>query len=258
MIRRTWLLGVLMLLALSGGWIWYLGSSNSLHTTPDDPGEIVIEQPAKGATVAKRFAISGEANSRWFYEGVMPVTVTDNHGSTIWQGLATTTADWTQVGMIPFRAKIDLGHYAGLATISISRDNPSGEASYDKKVSIPVTVSTNTDAAHYAYDPGDMFIYSVASGGAIMPTFSLQGTARNSWFSGGTKLPAELQVNGKDIWKGEAVTSADTRTFGNVDFTISGNAGTYRGEALLIVHAANPDGDPAYDASYSLPVVIEE
>ncbi len=256
MTMRAWL-AVIVLLALGAGWIWYQGSANPLQTTAADPGEIVAAQPAKGATVAKRFVLSGEANSLWFYEGKIPVTVTDKGGNTIWEGFATSTADWTQGGTIPFLAKIDLGRYAGPATISIARDNPSGEASYDDAISIPVAVSADTDAVHYAYDPGEISVYSVASGGVITPAFSLQGTAQNAWFSGGTTLPAELQAQGKGIWKGEAAASADTRAYGSVDFSISGDAGGYRGPATLIIHAANPEGDPAYDASYALPGDIE-
>lgn len=256
MSMRIWLV-IAIVIALGAGWIWYQDSLNPLQTTSGDPGQIVAAQPGKGATVAKRFVVSGEADSLWFYEGKLPVTVTGRDGSTIWEGFATSSGDWTQGGTIPFLAKIDLGRYAGSATIIVSRDNPSGEASYDAQIAIPVVVSADTDAAHYAYDPGELFIYSVASGGVISPKFSLQGTAQNTWFAGGKTLPAELEVQGKFVWKGEATTDADTKTYGGVDFTIHGDAGAYRGKATLIVHAANPTGDPAYDASYALPVDIE-
>lgn len=256
MTMRIWL-AIAVVIALSAGWIWYQDSANPLKTTSDDPGEIVAAQPAKGATVAKRFVVSGEANSLWFYEGKLPVTVTDKRGAVIWEGFATSTGDWTQAGTIPFLAKIDLGRYAGPATIEIARDNPSGESSYDARISVPVTVTSDTDAVHYAYDPGEIFIYSAASGGVIAPAFSLEGTAQNAWFSGGSALPAEIRAQGKDIWKGQATTAADTKVFGSVDFTVSGDVGSYRGKATLILHAANPNGDPAYEASYALPVDIE-
>lgn len=256
MIMRIWL-AIGIVVALGAGWIWYQNSTNPLQTTADDPGQIVAAQPAKDATVAKRFVVSGEANSLWFYEGKLPITVTGKDGSAIWEGFATSTADWTQGGTIPFLAKIDLGRYAGPATITIARDNPSGEASYDAKITIPVVVSADTDAAHYAYDPGEIFVYSVASGGIISPKFSLQGTAQNTWFAGTKTLPAELEIQGKYIWKGEATTVADTRSYGSVDFAIDGDAGAYRGKATLILYAANPTGDPAYDASYALPVDIQ-
>jgi len=252
------IIGIVLLLAL-GGLLYYFYSLPAPVRTdsPADPGTLTVESIKPQDLVAKRFVVSGEAYSAWFEEGKMPAEVVDPKGNELWIGYAITNGDWTTDATIPFSMQVDVGHYAGPATVVIHRDNPSGDPAYDKSISIPIIVGDETGAAAYAYNPGDILIYSLPEGGVVAARFTLEGSANTRWFSGSSLAVEVLAADGDTLlWRGSAKKQASTASVSIADFSLNADVGAYKGPAQVVFTAPNPDNDPDYQASYSFTIMV--
>ena len=102
---------------------------------------ILVEAPVLNATLGKTFTVSGKARGPWYFEASFPVVVTDANGAVLAQVPAKANGDWMTNDFVPFSADVTLSNgYTGPATITLKKDNPSGEAQNEASVSYPVTI----------------------------------------------------------------------------------------------------------------------
>ena len=103
-------------------------------------GLITVTSPSPGSFISSPVIVKGTASGSWFFEGSFPVEVRDSHGKVIGKGIATSTMDWMTTGFIPFKAVVSFSAVTAKTAGSIvfKRDNPSGDASNDQFVEMPV------------------------------------------------------------------------------------------------------------------------
>ncbi len=98
-----------------------------------------ITSPLPNSNVTSPFEITGEAPENWFFEGVFPVQLTNESGTTFASGLAHTQGSASQ-GYIPFKTTFTFTVSANKkGFVVLSKDNPSGVPENADKLSIPVT-----------------------------------------------------------------------------------------------------------------------
>lgn len=110
-------------------------------TTPSLADLIVVTSPSAGASVGSTsLSATGEARGTWYFEASFPVTLKDASGKTIAQAPAEAQSDWMTADFVPF--KITLTYPAqpkgSKGTLVFHNDNPSGDPSRDKSVTVPV------------------------------------------------------------------------------------------------------------------------
>lgn len=102
---------------------------------------IMIDSPVANASVGKTFAVSGKARGPWYFEASFPVVVTDANGAVLVQVPAHANGDWMTNEFVPFSVNITITNgYTGPATITLKKDNPSGEPQNEASVSYPVVI----------------------------------------------------------------------------------------------------------------------
>lgn len=101
--------------------------------------QIALSAPAT-QQVGKKFAVSGEAPGPWYFEASFPIFVTDAQDNKIATSYGQAQGDWMTENLVPFTAQIDVGSYAGPATVHLLRDNPSGMPENDDSVSFQVVI----------------------------------------------------------------------------------------------------------------------
>lgn len=118
--------------------------------------------------------------------------------------------------------------------------------------SLPAPVRTDNPA-----DPGPMEITSLTQGEKVGEKFTVSGRAYAAWFQEG-KIGIDLIApDGSLIWTGYAFGEGDWTTDTTLPFSADIDAGSYRGNAVVQIIRDNPSEDPAYDSTYSIPVVIQ-
>lgn len=103
--------------------------------------QIAVSAPKPGAALSGTISVSGQAVGPWYSEAVFPVKLLDKNGTVIATGQAHAQGDWMTTSLVPFTAQITVPQgYTGSATLVLAKDNPSGLASHDASVTIPVTI----------------------------------------------------------------------------------------------------------------------
>ncbi|MEO5645972.1 MAG: Gmad2 immunoglobulin-like domain-containing protein [Candidatus Paceibacterota bacterium] len=155
--RRHYLTLIVLLFALSmWGLVTTLNDSLSQHATPvqnttapEIPGQavtpvvaedVIITTPMDGSTISSPVTIKGKAKGTWFFEGSFPISLITVDGTTIATGIAKAEDDWMVESYVPFTATINFTSPATVHAgyIVLKKDNPSGEARFDKSVVIKV------------------------------------------------------------------------------------------------------------------------
>ena len=109
-----------------------------INTTAD---KIIVTTPYPGAVVGKEFSVLGQA-SGWYFEGVFPIDVVDVNNNILWQGPAMSQSDWMTSNPVAFKADIKITNgYTGPATLTLRKDNPSGDPINDASMSMPINTS---------------------------------------------------------------------------------------------------------------------
>jgi len=124
-------------------------STTGVHGTPVRGGtetvDMRISSPLQDQTVTSPLSLSGSAKGTWFFEGSAPVVLKDANGKTIAQGHISATGDWMTTSFVPFTGTLTwTSSSTGTstkATIVFMNDNPSGDPSLQKSVSVPVVLS---------------------------------------------------------------------------------------------------------------------
>lgn len=106
-----------------------------------DKDMIVVENIPAGVTVLPEFKAFGQARGTWYFEASFPVEVVTEGGKTIASGHAEAQGDWMTEAFVPFIAAVQITEqYSGPATLILRKDNPSGEASREASVEIPIVI----------------------------------------------------------------------------------------------------------------------
>jgi hypothetical protein len=86
--------------------------------------------------------VTGKARGNWFFEASFPVRIEDADGKLLTQVPAQAESDWMTTEFVPFSARLLFG-IPGTETgvLILKNDNPSGDASRDKEIRIPIKFS---------------------------------------------------------------------------------------------------------------------
>jgi hypothetical protein len=125
--------------------------------------------------------------------------------------------------------------------------------------STPATGSQ--DAPSYIYKNAtndDIFVHAPHPGQSLTQSFVVTGYARGTWFFEAVFPVEVLNKKGVVIGTAQAKADSDWMTTDFVPFTAEINLkALYNGPATIVLKKDNPSGDPAKDASVSIPVMIQ-
>ncbi len=106
-----------------------------------DKHMIVVENIPSGVTVLPQFKVFGQARGPWYFEASFPVEVVSADGKRLAMTPAQAQGEWMTESFVPFIATVQITEsYSGPATLILHKDNPSGEASRDASVEIPIVI----------------------------------------------------------------------------------------------------------------------
>lgn len=116
------------------------GSTATGNTYASQKGvKVVVYMPVKSAKVASPVGVVGEVPGNWSFEASFPIQLKDSSGKVVAQGTGQVLGDWMTDQLVPFSAKLTYTSVApGTGTLVLQKDNPSGQASNDDSVNIPV------------------------------------------------------------------------------------------------------------------------
>ncbi len=108
---------------------------------------IILESPRPNQDIISPLTVKGRARGSWFFEGSFPVFLTDWDGKIIAQGVAQAQGDWMTNDFVPFEVTLsfvaDKDAYSNRGSLILKKDNPSGLASLDDALEIPVMIATD-------------------------------------------------------------------------------------------------------------------
>ncbi len=102
---------------------------------------IIVDSPRNGDDVSSgKITLSGKARGMWYFEANAPVELRDENNKLITQSYITAEGEWMTEDFVPFKGGITFTVPEGMDNgfVVFKNDNPSGEPSRDKSVSIPV------------------------------------------------------------------------------------------------------------------------
>jgi hypothetical protein len=115
-------------------------TDTNTNPTAETQSDIVVTTPKSGQSISSPISVSGKARGSWFFEASAPVEIQDNAGHVLGQGHIQAQGEWMTTDFVPFTGSI--AYTAGATTTSgfvvFKNDNPSGDPSRDKVLSIPV------------------------------------------------------------------------------------------------------------------------
>lgn len=114
-------------------------------------------------------------------------------------------------------------------------------------------------SAHYTNATSDDLFVSVPEPGThVSNVISVSGFARGPWYFEAVFPVEVIDSEGIVLGSGQAQAGEDWTTDAFVPFTAVISLNTiYQGPATVLLKKDNPSGDPAHDASLSIPVVIQ-
>jgi hypothetical protein len=123
--------------------------TTSTNGTAVATNDIKISTPRSGQLVASPLSVSGQARGSWFFEASAPVYLEDASGKKIAQGTIHATGDWMTTNFVPFTGTLTWSASSTATStgnllkgsVIFMNDNPSGDPSLQKTVSVPVVYS---------------------------------------------------------------------------------------------------------------------
>jgi hypothetical protein len=104
--------------------------------------DIVVTNPINNQVLSSgTLEVSGTARGSWYFEGTAPFEIEDNNKNVIETSAVKAQGEWTTTNFVPFSGEITFTVPQGIKNgfVLFHNDNPSGDPSNDKSVSVPVT-----------------------------------------------------------------------------------------------------------------------
>lgn len=130
----------LVILVVSGGYVFFAMRATHTFTSPGKSDSINVTSPLPGTTIDSPFTITGSVRGTWFFEASFPVVLTDGDGKIIAQGNATAQSDWMTTDFVPFSVTLSFEKpsYRNNGFLILKKDNPSGLPQYDDAIEVPI------------------------------------------------------------------------------------------------------------------------
>ena len=109
-------------------------------TTNTGTSDVTVITPQSGASVPKKFTVTGSAPGTWYFEASFPIEVRTLANTVVGTGHATALTDWMTTAQVAFKADMTVSGYSGPAILVLKRDNPSGLPQNDASTSIPIVI----------------------------------------------------------------------------------------------------------------------
>lgn len=102
--------------------------------------EIHVTTPQPNQQITSPFKITGEARGSWYFEGSFAAELYDANNTSLGKTNVTAKSAWTTENFVPFEGLLTFSSPATKkGTLVIKKDNPSGLAENEKKLTIPVS-----------------------------------------------------------------------------------------------------------------------
>ncbi len=114
-------------------------TGTSSPSSADVSDLITVDTPKPDDVITSPLTVQGQARGSWYFEASFPVTLETDDGTVLAQVPAQALGDWMTEDFVPF--DVSLVFPATTATsgqLVLKRDNPSGLATNDRSLSIPV------------------------------------------------------------------------------------------------------------------------
>lgn len=93
-----------------------------------------------GQQIKSPFTLRGEARGNWYFEGSFPIEIRDGTNKPILIQAVKTKENWMTEKFVPFSTTLTFTKpTTSTGTLILHKDNPSGEASQDESITIPIT-----------------------------------------------------------------------------------------------------------------------
>jgi len=101
---------------------------------------IYLESPLPGALVASPLKIRGYARGFWFFEGDVPIVLTDANGKVIARHFCTAKGEWMTREFVRFEGSVEFEKPGSgeRGTLILLKDNPTGLPDFDDALEVPV------------------------------------------------------------------------------------------------------------------------
>lgn len=101
---------------------------------------IRISYPRPNQKISSPLKIEGEARGVWFFEASFPITLIDQQGNVISQGIATAKTNWMTEEFVSFSSDLEFAKQVSgsLGKLLLRKDNPSGLPEHDDILEVPV------------------------------------------------------------------------------------------------------------------------
>ncbi|MCF7906531.1 Gmad2 immunoglobulin-like domain-containing protein [Patescibacteria group bacterium] len=108
---------------------------------------IQIENPRPNQIISSPLDIKGQARGFWFFEADFPITLEDENGKILAEGIAEAKDDWMTTEFVQFESileyNLDENLYNKKGKLILKKDNPSGLLENDDFLEIPIIFSKN-------------------------------------------------------------------------------------------------------------------
>jgi len=102
--------------------------------------EIQVVTPAQNEKVISPIKITGQAKGMWYFEGTFNAELFDSNNTSLGNTQVNAKGDWMSESFVAFEGDLTFSSPATKkGTLVISKDNPSGLAENEKKLTIPVS-----------------------------------------------------------------------------------------------------------------------
>jgi hypothetical protein len=101
--------------------------------------DVIVSAPKPYQQVCSPLTVKGKAKSAWFFEGVFPLRLLDEHCHEITSSQAKALGPWTTGNFVPFEGTLEFTVTKPTKAILIlQNDNPSGLPENARKKEIPL------------------------------------------------------------------------------------------------------------------------
>ena len=121
----------------------------------------------------------------------------------------------------------------------------------------PAVAISSLPPAQAAPANPNISVTGIVAGQTVSLPLPISGMIRGNWFFEGSFLVTLENPQGTVLARGLASSTQNWMTTNMIPFTVTIPAVAYQGPANLVFHQENPSGDPAYDASYSISVIVQ-